>query len=293
MKKILLFLLLNFFFINYSYSDEKNLFCLVTKKDLEKGKLALIDYKRFVGKVINLKIDFNKNLVSNLSKDWGLSVIIGINTMDSINFKKIYGGISYVNEKQVRGEEGKKIFYKYNNRIMIGEGGQIPSLKIAIKQKGFSIEKFDLSINCRDKDYTEEEKKNASLKPDLALGFDVIDGNKVKEIEIDKKRKPEKIKPDTTNYKIIENIISFGFEISEKEELLLLYKVKLFENDSREFIFLKKRNYLDFESGQMLTFEDIKDLSEKEFFKLPLNSKKKNKELKKFKKEYFVKKKQL
>ena len=110
MKKILLFLLLNLFFINYSYSDEKNLFCLVAKKDLEKGKLALIDYKRFVGKVINLKIDFNKNLVSNLSKDWGLSVIIGINTMDSINFKKIYGGISYVNEKQVRGEAGKKYF---------------------------------------------------------------------------------------------------------------------------------------------------------------------------------------
>ena len=293
MKKILLFILLNFFFINYSYSDEKNLFCLVTKTDLEKGKLALIDYKRFVGKVIKLKIDFNKNLVSNLSKDWGLSVIIGINTMESINFKKIYGGISYVNEKQVRGEAGKKIFYKYDNRIMIGEGGQIPSLTIAIKQKGFSIEKFDLSINCRDKDYTEEEKKNASLKPDLALGFDVIDGNKVKEIEIDKKGKPEKIKPDTTNYKIIENIISFGFEISDKEELLFLYKVKLFENDSREFIFLKRRNYLDFESGQMITFEDIKDLSEKEFFKLPLNSKEKNEELKKFKKEYFVKKKQL
>tara|TARA_Y100000768_G_scaffold228373_1_gene172403 strand:- start:309 stop:1190 length:882 start_codon:yes stop_codon:yes gene_type:complete len=293
MKKIIIYVIFSFFFLtNYSYSDEKNLFCLVTKKDLEKGKLALIDYKRFVGKVINLKIDFNKNLVSNLSKDWGLSVIIGINTMESINFKKIYGGISYNNEKQVRGEAGKKIFYKYNNRIMIGEGGQIPSLKIAIKQKGFSIEKFDLSINCRNKDYTEEEKKNASLKPDLALGFDVIDGNKVKEIEIDKKRKPEKIKPDTTNYKIIENIISFGFEISDKEELLFLYKVKLFENDSREFIFLKKKNYLNFESGQMLKFEDIKDLSEKEFFKLPLHSTK-SEELKKLKKEYFVKKKQL
>ena len=43
----------------------------------------------------------------------------------------------------------------------------------------------------------------------------------------------------------------------------------------------------------MITFEDIKDLNEKEFFKLPLNSKEKNEELKKFKKEYFVKKKQL
>ena len=59
-----------------------------------------------------------------------------MNRYNSMNFKKIHGGISYVNEKQVRDEAGKKIFYKYNNRIMIGEDGQIPSLTIAIKQKG-------------------------------------------------------------------------------------------------------------------------------------------------------------
>ena len=98
MKKILLFLLFNFFLINNSYSDEKNLFCLISKLELEKGELALIDYKRFAGKVINLKIDFNKNLVSNLSEDPGLSVIIGINKNNAINFKKNYGGISYTNE---------------------------------------------------------------------------------------------------------------------------------------------------------------------------------------------------
>ena len=293
MKKILWFLFLNFFFINNSYSNEKNLFCLISKLELEKGELALIDYKRFTGKVINLKIDFNKNLVSNLSEDPGLSVIIGINKNNAINFKKNYGGISYTNEKQVIGEAGKKIFYKYNNKIITGEGGQIPSLTTVIKHKGFWTEKFNFSIICRDRDYTEEEKKNASLKPDSALGFDIIDGDKVKEIEIDKKRKPKKIEPDTTNYKIIDNIISFGYEISDEEELLFFYKVKLFENDSRDFIFLKMRNYLNFESGQKLTFDDIKNLSEKEFFQLPLHSKKKSGELKKFKKEYFSKKKQL
>jgi hypothetical protein len=245
-----------------------------------------------VGKVITLKIDFNKNLVSNLSEDSELSVLIGIDKNNSINFKKIYGGISYVNEKQVRDEADKKIFYKYNNKIMTGENGQ-PSLAIAIKQKGLWIEKFNFLIICRDKDYSEDEKKKVPLNPDSVLGYNGIDGNKVKEIEIDKIRKPKKIKPDTTNYKIIENIISFGFEISDEEELLFFYKVKLFENDSRDFIFLKLRNYLKFESGQKLTFEDIKNLSEKEFFQLPLHSKKKSKELKRFKKEYFVKKKQL
>ena len=59
MKKILLFLLFNFFLINNSYSDEKNLFCLISKLELEKGELALIDYKRFAGKVINLIIDLS------------------------------------------------------------------------------------------------------------------------------------------------------------------------------------------------------------------------------------------
>ena len=54
-------------------------------------------------------------------------MLIGIDRYNSMNFKKIHGGISYVNEKQVRDEAGKKIFYKYNNRIMIGEDGQIPS----------------------------------------------------------------------------------------------------------------------------------------------------------------------
>tara|TARA_Y100000816_G_C25714707_1_gene377087 strand:- start:62 stop:586 length:525 start_codon:yes stop_codon:yes gene_type:complete len=174
---------------------------------------------------------------------------------------------------------------------MIGEG-LIPSLTISIKQKGFSIKKFDFLINCRERDYTQDEKKNASLKPDSALGFEVIDGDKVKEIEIDKERKAKKIEPDTTNYKIIENIISFGFEVSDKDQLLYLYKVKLFKNDKTNFIFLKKKDYLNFESGQMLRFEDIKDLNEKEFFGLPLHSNSSG-QLKKLKKEYFVKKKQL
>ena len=115
----------------------------------------------------------------------------------------------------------------------------------------------------------------------------------MKEIEIDKIRKPKKIEPDTTNYKIIDNIISFEFEIFDEEKLLFFYKVKLFENNSRDFIFLKNINYLNFESGQKLTFEDIENLNEKEFFKLPLHSEKKSKKLKKFKKEYSAKKKQL
>ena len=57
MKKILLFLFFNIFFINNSYSDEKNLFCLVSKLELEKGKLALIDYKRFF-KIEHSHFDF-------------------------------------------------------------------------------------------------------------------------------------------------------------------------------------------------------------------------------------------
>ena len=70
MKKILLFFFLNFFFINNSYSNEKNLFCLISKLELEKGELALIEYKRFAGKVISLKIDFDGTILYEASCDY-------------------------------------------------------------------------------------------------------------------------------------------------------------------------------------------------------------------------------
>ena len=75
--------------------------------------------------------------------------------------------------------------------------------------------------------------------------------------------------------------------------LLTMSKAKFFKNDLTNYVFLKNRNYLKFKKGQKLTFEDIKDLSERHFFGLPLHNRVDVDRLKKNKKEYFEKKKKL
>ena len=75
--------------------------------------------------------------------------------------------------------------------------------------------------------------------------------------------------------------------------LLTMSKAKFFNNDLTNYIFLYYRNYLKFKKGQELTFDDIKDLSERHFFGLPLHNRVDIDRLKKIKKEYFEKKKKL
>jgi hypothetical protein len=75
--------------------------------------------------------------------------------------------------------------------------------------------------------------------------------------------------------------------------LLTFSKAKFFNNDLTNYVFLKNRNYLKFKKGQKLTFEDVKELSERHFFGLPLHNRVDVDRLKKIKKEYFEKKKKL
>ena len=75
--------------------------------------------------------------------------------------------------------------------------------------------------------------------------------------------------------------------------LLTFSKAKFFNNDLTNYVFLKNRNYLKFKKGQKLTFDDVKELSERHFFGLPLHNRVDVDRLKKIKKEYFEKKKKL
>ena len=75
--------------------------------------------------------------------------------------------------------------------------------------------------------------------------------------------------------------------------LLTFSKAKFFNNDLTNYVFLKNRNYLKFKKGQKLTFDDVKELSERHFFGLPLHNRVDVDRLKKIKKEYFEKKKTL
>ena len=71
------------------------------------------------------------------------------------------------------------------------------------------------------------------------------------------------------------------------------FKAKLFENKIDNSIFLKNRRYLNFEAGQAITFEDIRNLDERQFFRLPFHNSKDKDKLKKLKKEYLINKKSI
>ena len=54
-------------------------------------------------------------------------------------------------------KEGDKVKYEYKNKLQF-ENGKPVRLYAYIDQTGFSISKWTLKLNCRDYDYTAEEK---------------------------------------------------------------------------------------------------------------------------------------
>ena len=271
--------MINIFLLNPSYSEILEMFCLIGKSDLKKAKLDKSEFNRFAGKVIKLKIDLDENLIYDLSESSQMSVITGIN-QGVLNFRKTGDGIIYTNQQDIKGDQGKIIKYKYNNSVSIGVKGRTGMFTSRIVQAGISLNRFNFSIRCRWYDYNAKEKNMAKLIGALPFGGSIEPKKK-------KKRKST-IKKDTTNYDIV-NLQSYV--VNDIDSLLYLYKAKLFKNSSNNFIFLKNRNYLKFERGQKLVFEDIRDLSERHFFGLPLHNSADKDRLKKLKKEYFKSKK--
>ena len=112
-------------------------------------------------------------------------------------------------------------------------------------------------IQCRLKyeelnaNFEKEEKKVRKKQYEILL----------KEAQI-KQQEIEKNKPKLVNLE--------EFEVTDYESLFYLTKVKLFNNDPNISLKLKNKKYLNFKSGQFISFDDIIVLSEKEFFKLPL-----------------------
>ena len=67
--------------------------------------------------------------------------------------------------------------------------------------------------------------------------------------------------------------------------MLYLYKVKFFNN--------KINAGIELNSGDNINFENVKDLNETEFFKLPIKGKGHKMRMRKLKKEFLVEKKKL
>lgn len=111
-------------------------------------------------------------------------------------------------------------------------------------------------IKCRLK----YEELNANYKKGANTNIN-IDIEKLKEFE-KKQKEIEKNQPKLVNLE--------EFEVIDYESLFYLTKVKLFKNDPNISMKLKDKKYLNFKPGQFISFDDTIILSEREFFKLPL-----------------------
>ena len=147
-------------FISVAKSEIIEGFCLVKRSDLKAAKISEGDYSRFLGKEINYLVSFDEMVLADISEDTKLSVITGSNG-STIEFKKISIGVSYKSEIEVIGDkETDKLIYKYNNKLRIVDN-KITSLYAVVDQTGFSTNKWDFQIDCRDRPYNDEEKLEA------------------------------------------------------------------------------------------------------------------------------------
>ena len=142
-------------------------FCLITTSDLKTSKITEADYPRFAGKVINFFVSDVKQEIADISEEDAVNVLSGMyGPSDRQIFEKteIYTNAysaAYTNIIEVNGDkEGDKIKYEYKNKLQF-ENGKPVRLYAYIDQTGFSISKWTLKLNCRDYDYTAEEKLEA------------------------------------------------------------------------------------------------------------------------------------
>ena len=283
MKKILGIVVLGLLLSGNAYAETIDKFCLISTVHLKKEKLDPKEYKRFAGKVIKFKINLDEGLIYDVSDESVLSIISGID-QGVLEFTKTASGISYTNQFELR-DKDKIIKYSYNNKISL-EDSRGGSLNSKVSQSGLSLKRFNFSIPCRWYDYSDGEKL-------IAGGYTRLNKKKLKKGTkgiINTRgavpKKESKAKNDENHIINLDN-----YTANNVDSLLYLYKARLFKNNVNNSVFLKNRNYLRFERGQQLTFEDIKELSERHFFGLPLHNSSDRDRLKKIKKEYLNKKK--
>ncbi len=283
MKKLLGIVVLGLLFCNLTNSskaEEIETFCLINISDLKGANLAKEDHQRFVGKEIRFLISFEENLIADISEDEEVSVITGMyGPADMKKFIQSKIGIIYKNEINVKGDkEGEIVKYSYSNTILLSDG-KPTNLIAAVDQSGISFNKWNFNISCRDYAYSVEEKNSAKkFNP-----MDILDGYKEFDKSIKERKKKEEEAYKKKQVPVIQDLATY--EIKNYEDLLYLYKAKLFNN--------KKYAGIELTNGKKIYFEDIIDLNETELFKLPLKGKGLNLRKNKLKKEFLAKKESL
>ena len=142
-------------------------YCLISTSDLKISKITEADFPRFAGKVINFYVSDVKEEIADISEEDEVNVLSGMyGPGDKQTFKKteVYTNaysVAYTNIIELKGDkEGDKVKYEYKNKLQF-ENGKPVRLFAYIDQTGFSISKWTLKLNCRDYDYTTEEKLEA------------------------------------------------------------------------------------------------------------------------------------
>lgn len=202
-------------------------YCLITTDALKKGGIGEADYPRFAGKEILFYINDIKSEIMDLSSEDEVNVLSGMyGVQDKQNFQKLNISlsnprtfdVSYTNTIDIVGEkETDKLKYEYKNKLVIKDG--LPKILFAkIDQTGFSFNKWNLTLGCQDKKYTEEEKMAAKYVKSSPLlkkpeGFDkivkkILEENKItQQSEKWKERPPNNysllIEQDGTDYMIV------------------------------------------------------------------------------------------
>lgn len=277
-------------FLNFSSITKAEIietFCLIKNIDLVNANLNEEDYMRFAGKEINFLIDFDEKTISDISNEDEVSVITGMyGALDKRSFTKTNNGINYQNKIELKGDKKPEyVNYKYNNSVIFVD--EKPKyLEVNIDQTGISFNKWKFSIECRDYRYSDQEKQK-------------VKGKKQKDLEKILKNLPKKL--EEINKEIKKSVkekseevpfIGIKFEdIASVDDLLTYYKAKFFNNDPSFSVRIKKK-YLNLNTI-FITFENIKDLNEKEFFKLPLDSMKDKSKLRRLYNEFKKEKRKL
>ena len=216
--------------------------CLITTGALKKGNIAEADHSRFAGKVINFYISDVRNEIMDLSSEDEVSVLSGMyGIQDRQNFQKLNISpnnprtydISYTNIIEVVGDKAtNKSKYEYKNKLVVKDG--VPKLLFAkIDQTGLSFNKWNLTLGCQDKEYTEEEI--------AAAKFD--------------KSNPLAGKPEWFD-QLVNKVITEGDKITKQrgnnKEILPFNYSLLLEQDGDDYMIVNR--YPGIQSGKLLKF---------------------------------------
>ena len=275
--------------------------CLIDEYNLQSQKIDKSEQKALAGKVIRLELDTGAKLLFDKSDENRITILTGI-TEEGVEYQDSITMINYESELDVIDRESeRKLKYMYKNSLLL-ENNEITSLIVNIDQTGFTLNKWKFAIGCRSNDYTDIEKQIARRSfPEEDKSLDIS------KYKVDENGKPilfiYKNEDNTIpeNYILQVDITKFNTRIAlnkikpeNADDLLNYYKAKLFENNKDISIpLVENRKYLKFERGQRIFYEDIKDLDERKFFRLPLEDSMDKHSLKIYKKEYFEEKKNL